>query len=212
METEKPKMVDWEAQVARACGNLPPASGNQKLIPRDRPAASFHPTKFRRLDAVNGKLLKLFQSLSLGKERWPLFLYGPVGTGKTSAALALSDCVQTVWFGTIEDVCDIIVAGGRRPWALGQYDFRRDRLPTKKADNLVVLDEIGTRQKVIDLHYQAVKEFADARELDHQRVAIYISNLEPDQVAAVFDDRIALRLLCGTWFKLDGKDRRMENT
>jgi hypothetical protein len=41
-------------------------------------------------------------------------------------------------------------------------------------------------------------------------VAIYISNLEPEAIARVYDDRIASRLLCGTWYKLDGEDRRLK--
>jgi hypothetical protein len=120
----------------------------------------------------------------------------------------LSDYFETSFFGTVEDICSIIMAGKNRPWAPRTKDLWGEPILIE-AERLVVLDEIGARQKVTDLHYSAVKEFADVRELDHSGVAIYISNLEPAQLAAVYDDRIASRLLCGTWFKLDGKDRRM---
>jgi hypothetical protein len=103
------------------------------------------------------------------------------------------------------------MAGRNRPWAppIKNHWGIIDPILQSESDRLVVLDEIGARQKVTDLHYSAVKEFADVRELDHSGVAIYISNLEPMQLANVYDDRIASRLLCGTWYKLDGKDRRM---
>jgi hypothetical protein len=81
-----------------------------------------------------------------------------------------------------------------------------------KADwtpGLAILDELGTRQKTTDLHYQALKTFCDDREFSYFRVAIYISNLEPQAIASVYDDRIASRVLCGTWFRLDSQDRRM---
>ena len=82
-------------------------------------------------------------------------------------------------------------------------------LPPAGTSPLVVLDEVGARQKVGDLQYSTIKNFADVRELDHGRVAIYISNLAPEAIGRVYDDRIASRMLCGRWFSLGGTDRRM---
>jgi hypothetical protein len=169
----------------------------------------------RRAGAVDCELMGLFRRLAHGGAKWPLFLYGPAGSGKTCAALALTDLVQTTFYGTPEDLCTIILKGGPRRWAPSKAEivYRDDRpaLVAIPAERLVVLDELGARSKITDLHYSAVKEFLDSRELGHNRVGIYISNLEPDKLVGVYDDRIASRLLCGTWFELAGKDRRMED-
>ena len=74
--------------------------------------------------------------------------------------------------------------------------------------DLAVLDELGQRATVGDLHYSAVKKFADARELHAGRVAVYISNLGPKGFAALYDDRISSRVLCGSRYELKGRNRR----
>ena len=86
----------------------------------------------------------------------------------------------------------------------------RDVDPWRKIQekHLVVLDDIGAREKMNEVHYQAVRRFADERETHHNRVAIYTSNIDPDGIADIYGDRIASRLLCGTVFRLDGPDRR----
>ena len=160
------------------------------------------------MDLVDAALVDVFRKLSHGQAAWPLFLYGTVGTGKTCAALALSDLVVTDWFGTVENAIDVIMQRDTRRWE-SDPAMRCFNPPPAGSSPLVVLDEVGARQKVSDLAYATIKGFADIRELDFGRVAIYISNLEPDAISRVYDDRIASRLLCGTWYKLEGSDRRM---
>ena len=74
--------------------------------------------------------------------------------------------------------------------------------------NLVVVDELGCRRQVSDWEYSVVKRVADLRE---QKATVWISNHPPERIRALFDDRIASRLLCGTWFALEGHDRRQED-
>jgi chromosomal replication initiation ATPase DnaA len=39
---------------------------------------------------------------------------------------------------------------------------------------------------------------------------VYISNATPDEIARLFDDRIASRLVAGTAFEVAGPDRRVK--
>lgn len=210
METEA-KATTWEALLARAQESLfQTGTSNRKLRPRSVPEARFHPTFYRSMELVNADLQEIFRRLCHGAASWPLFLYGPPGSGKTAASLALSDLVQTDWFGTVEQAVDAVVRRDRRRWAHDCHDpFAAD--PPAGTAPLVVLDEVGARANVSDLEYATVKGFADSRELDFGRVAIYISNLDPNEICRVYDDRVASRMLCGTWFKLDGTDRRMDH-
>lgn len=160
----------------------------------------------RSLALVDHGLRNVFRELVAGREPWPLYLYGPAGTGKTRAALCLCDAVTKATYVTVEDLCNQVMG---RSW--GGLNFGDDdpALSWEEKLDLAVLDEIGCRQNVGDLHYNVVREFADDREFHHGSVAVYVSNLSPEQLAQVYDARIASRLLCGTWHHLDGQDRRL---
>lgn len=151
---------------------------------------------FRRtLTEVEPKLFELLRKLFEGEAPWPLYLYGPSGTGKTAAALCACDIARTATYIDCESLADK-VASGEDPW-------RRVR-----EKHLACLDEIGARLKPGDLHYQAVKRFADERELHAGRVAIYVANVNPDQLIEMYDDRIGTRLLSGKVYRLTGENRR----
>jgi len=149
----------------------------------------------RRLDLVALELRRVFRGLVSGELRWPLYLWGRVGTGKTLAALCLHDHVPEARYVTVERLADTVVAKDEGEWG---------RL---REHRLVVLDELGARQRDTDLHYTAIQRLADIREC-RNRVAVYVSNLSVAKLAALYDDRIASRLSCGTRFELKGDDRR----
>ena len=153
----------------------------------------------RRLDRVDARLLVLFNRLVSGAEPWPLFLFGPSGRGKTSAALALCDVTATATYADLESLATATMSSP------DEANHIWERVGSKQ---LAVLDEIGVRERTGDLHYAMLKRFADLREQQAGRVAIFISNVEPDQIPRLYDDRIASRILCGACFRLDGDDRR----
>lgn len=93
-----------------------------------------------------------------------------------------------------EDAADAVMHGTQIVWEVIEQR------------HLVVLDELGSREKVGDLHYQAVKRITDLRD---NQPTIYIANLAPAALARCYDDRIASRILCGSIFELSGNDRRM---
>ncbi len=156
----------------------------------------------RSMAQVDQALVSTFRKLAGGAQPWPLFLFGPTGAGKTLAALSLCDHARTASYHTAEGLCDTTIELKYRP------DELRDLWETIATKDLVVLDEIGIRGQASDFAYTTLKRLADAREMHAGRVAIYISNLPPREVATLYDDRICSRLLCGTRFELKGRDRR----
>jgi hypothetical protein len=74
---------------------------------------------------------------------------------------------------------------------------------------LVVLDEPGCRTQVNDFHYETVKRVIDCR---YGLPLIVISNHGLDEIARLYDDRVASRLAAGTVVKLEGADRRLAKT
>lgn len=167
------------------------------LVPENR---RLLPHVERSLHDVDPALLRVFIGLADGRLAWPLLLWGPPGRGKTCAALALCDVAETAAFWTAEDLATFVL---RREAAEVDGEYRH--LGGKA---LTVLDELGTRERVGDLAYSTVKRFADVREQQAGRVAIYVSNVPPHELSSLYDDRLASRLLCGTVFELTGADRR----
>ena len=171
------------------------------MLPLRQPICRILPEVDRRLDLVDQGLLEVFRALVAGRAPWPLYLHGPTGAGKTMAVLCLCDIAETAAYWAVEDLCDFVM---RENPVEVQGEFQR--IGEK---GLAVLDELGQRATIGDLHYSAVKKFADARELHAGRVAIYISNLPPKAFAELYDDRICSRVLCGTRHELMGEDRRV---
>ena len=166
----------------------------------------------RRHDEVPPKLGKAIQACCSGDAPFPLFIYGPAGTGKTCAALDLCDHVAgRVLFrdfseiteevresklGHLEatgthDSCRIYPAEYWRQWC--KYD-------------LAVIDEIGERAAVSDHQWEVLKNAIDKR---HRRPTVLISNLSLSELGKIFDDRIASRIGGGTVIRLEGDDRRV---
>jgi len=124
-----------------------------------------------------------------------MLLIGPAGTGKTCAALALADYVESAWYGTPRDLVEIEA----RP-------DRESRWQSIMSRSLVVVDEIGCANRP-DREFDALKRLAD--EIDYRRVpAIIISNLDRDGLAQAYDERILDRLAAGTVVELSGQSRR----
>lgn len=87
-------------------------------------------------------------------------------------------------------------------WESGEFKDWNDSV-------LGVCDEIGSRNTVSDAHYEILKKLIDLRE---SKPSVYISNLAPNRIAEVYDDRIASRLQGGTVIDMTNwPDRRIRN-
>lgn len=133
---------------------------------------------------------------------WPITMLGPVGTGKTCAALCLLDLVGTRRYTTVQTMCDELIAAQRDDADRGPTDWWHRWSRAK----CCVLDELGTRDKVSEFQYECVKRAIDSRE---GAPLICISNATIGELANLYDDRIASRLAGGTVIHFTGDDRRI---
>ena len=160
---------------------------------------------------------KAINDLCYGRAAWPLFLTGPAGTGKTCAALALVDRVTVDGhcigqYAEYGELCRRLIAAmkGELPFTnrhgYSGYTSVEDVWEEWRRAPLSVLDEIGARENVSDHAYETLKRAIDSRE---SQPAVFISNLNLEGIAGVYDDRIASRLGAGTALELSGPDRRL---
>ncbi len=168
------------------------------------------PSVERVVSEIPPSLLGTLKELVSGNSPWPLFLSGPAGVGKTCAALCLLDLAGGEYH-TVSGLCDLLIRAqqGRLEWhyqGRGGIVWPERLWAAIAAAPLVVLDEIGTREKVSDAHYEAVRTAIDKR---HGRPFVAISNFDLSHLARLYDDRVFSRLAAGTVVELDGADRRL---
>lgn len=145
-----------------------------------------------------------------GEAPWPLFLHGPAGTGKTCAALALLDYAEGEYL-TAEGMAARLIESqqGRLTWykdGHGGNLWPEHVWREYRCAPLVVLDEIGARERVSDHHYDCVKRMLDERD---GWPLVVISNMDTGQLVRVYDERVVSRLAAGTVVRLEGEDRRL---
>ncbi len=147
-------------------------------------------------------------------------MHGPAGTGKTSAALCLLDvCRGTAVYETAATLTDTFrwaelgkLSGQQQDQGKLDYGWESSNptaaLLLKRCEvaSLVVIDELGCRDKVTDHHYETVKRVIDRRA---GRPLVVVSNLAAKGLAGVYDDRIVDRLWSGTVIEFAGKSRRL---
>jgi DNA replication protein DnaC len=155
-------------------------------------------------------LRKAINRVVTAREPWPLFVYGPAGTGKTLAALCLCDAVGggCIYTTAAELAASAIAASKGElfdPYTGQRITTERFWCEWREA-KLVVLDELGTQRKGSDWHYDCVKRGIDGRE---GKPLFIISNVGPEAIEAAYDDRIASRCCAGNVFEVVGPDRRL---
>ena len=167
--------------------------------PPDRPV--------RERDGIEPTLRSTIQGVVNGLRPWPLVLLGEAGSGKTCAGLCMIDAFGG-WYITLPELCEMTISAqqGTLTWPSG---YRRTTWEVWDAwhnAHLVILDEIGARDKVSDHHYETLKWAMDRRE---GCPAVFITNHETfKELGGLYDDRIASRLSSGTPVWLKG-DRRV---
>jgi DNA replication protein DnaC len=184
---------------------------------QQRPYRYYLPNKLREIAAVDDSLKAVFRQLVSGKLKWPLFLHGQPGCGKTCAALALLDhlpsCQQM--YVTATEITSMVMArfGQSDQFSWRKFGEYRDDGPfpsgspkNPSGSALVVLDELGVRESIKDTHYECVQRVLEDREC---LPLILISNLDIAGIGKVYDARIASRCEAGTVVNLVGKDRRI---
>jgi len=147
------------------------------------------------------------------EKRFPVLLWGPPGRGKSYAAALLYSSIQgrAVWIRAVEFIRAIQTC--RRdgsvvmPGALyecGESSLWKSRVISP---DVLFVDDIGLRAPT-ESQYELLFELFDRRE---GKPTVYTSNLSPNQLAEIYDDRIASRICRGTRIEFGGADRRMES-
>jgi DNA replication protein DnaC len=137
-------------------------------------------------------------------------LLGAVGAGKTCAALALCDHVYRSMYESFAGHCDLLrmAQEGKLEWYSNGQGGKTTAPQVWKGYRdapLVVLDEIGSREKVSDFQYSCLYDMLENREC---KPLILISNLSLEELARVFDERIVSRIIAGTPIFVEGADMR----
>ncbi len=164
----------------------------------------------RRIDAITPELRSEIRAVIGGEKPWPLVLFGEAGTGKTCAALCMLDYAGGDYF-TVYSLCARLIQSqqGRLEWSQegrGGVIWPDKFWSMMASQPLVVMDELGCRDRPSDPHYEAVKEVIEIRA---GKPLVVISNHGLERIAQLYDARIASRLAAGTVFCLDGEDRRL---
>lgn len=183
-----------------------PLSLNGHAKPRIRPAV------IRERDEVPGNLWAAIVRCAAGELPWPLLVYGGVGTGKTCAGLVLCDYLagSAIYRDFVTLCAEHQSCKMGAHWWYGTHGETRVS-PEYYWQNwnemqLAILDEIGAREVASDHVYETLKRALDERD---RKPLMLISNLSPQRIAEVFDDRIASRCVAGTVINLAGDDRRL---
>lgn len=189
-------------------GSTSEPSGRVRLRLQTEPRRRWLASVARTLQGIEAEILGPLRQVVAGESAWPLFLHGPAGCGKTCAGLALCDHANG-WYWTVPQLCAEVIESqqGRLRNVEGSPIWPPVFWSHVARRALVVLDELGCRDKVSLHHYECVKELMDCRA---GKPLVCLSNLGPDALDRIYDRRIASRLCGGTVVALHGRDRRIE--
>ena len=185
------------------------------LPPRARPDVRREITPW-----VPDALRAVVRGLLCGARPWPLYLYGDSGVGKTSLALILLDLCGPHGVGDdgsperVRDwfvgYCDVrCVPGlkidadkGRLLWSKrgddrGTYAWHHLLAAVKRAP-LFVFDELGVGAATADFRLDAILEVVAERCVNPVRPFVVTGNVGPDELARIYDNRVARRVTWGT--------------
>jgi hypothetical protein len=207
---------------------LPTQTGLCRLVAHDpRPGACR--TQARDTRCISDTFLTVATELVDGKRPWPPYLHGPVGSGKTSAALWLLDrygpppCSCRVdsiihdWYSGFiraRHMTALIQADEGRfgayrdgeSWRVTEASLER----TFQKAPLIVLDDLAVGERPSDWHIDRLLEILDWRCGHHAKPLIVTGNLPPSELLKTEwgRGRLADRLLRGTRFKMAGASKR----
>lgn len=187
---------------------------------RTDPVVRHERHKARELALVPKPLLEEIKKAASGDLKWPLYVYGDVGVGKTRGGLCVADHVASAEWFTFEEwwqaTIDVkkgdkwftsggeLTPGGYRElarevkWTVEMWWRYLTRIP------LVVVDDVGVRG-ASEAAREAFKTLLDLRS---DRPLIVTSNIDMAGIEEVFDGRIRDRLESGTVVRLKGRSKR----
>lgn len=166
--------------------------------------------KPRHREILN-KCLDFVEKVSAGEMAENLFLYGPVGTGKTHLCSAVANfCLQagkSVVYLKTGQLLDLI-----RQYKFGSFSEeipQENKLKFLYRVNLLIIDDLGTENSS-DFVKEQLLLLIDER-INHQLPWVISTNLTPNEIGKIYEDRLSDRIL-GTSqiLKFDGESVRRQ--
>lgn len=143
---------------------------------------------------------------------WPMYLWGPQGRGKTSAAAAFYRKVRTQpkWIDLqrfVRTVQRCRMSSDGRVYDTSQHGSTEGDVWRKFVNEpaLLIVDDVGIREPSESM-FEIVYELVNRR---GKRPTIYTSNVNPKDLHRVYDGRVASRMLSGVAVEITGEDRRL---
>ncbi|MFH1615805.1 MAG: ATP-binding protein [Planctomycetota bacterium] len=153
-------------------------------------------------EARKESIMRYLQELQPGL----LFLTGPAGTGKTHLAYAIFRNERynrkSPVFYIVSDLCEKISRSGSF-----ESDDRRFVERIRESKEILILDDLGA-ERLTDYVFQGLYRILSYRE-QWALPTVITSNLNLEEIAAKFSDRIASRIASGKAIHFTGRDRRI---
>lgn len=175
------------------------------------------PEKFNDLDPqkVTQAFKQAYKAASDAR-KWPVYAFGDAGRGKSYAAAwafcAFGSGGQNAEWHSVGQLVRALLNFGRSDDVSGTYAGRQcssGSLQGRIADAaFCAFDDIGLREPS-PAAYEILFGLVESRK---GKPTIYTSNIAPPDLMAVYDSRIASRLLEGTWIQFTGEDRRLQSS
>ncbi len=190
--------------------SVPPSASTPPYAPvegRREARRVYRPTLARSIDEIPPGLRKAMREMRDGWCRWPVYIFGPVGVGKTAAVLTLVDRIEGSSYMTAAEMMAEVRAARSNKLVndTGYGISERELFRRLAASRLVVIDEIGQRRDPTGWVDQTLHRVLDDR---INRPTILVGNHDLADLAKVMDDRVVSRLSAGTLIHVDGEDRR----
>jgi len=170
------------------------------------------PRIYRNREQVEPAVRARVRQIVAGGGPWPLTLLGPIGCGKSCAALCIADYFQSLggdaFYWTAGELGGLLAGArcGRLAYPGGGPRSEGALFDDLGRYRVVIIDELGLRQQPTESEYAAVKGVLDIREA---RPTVLVSNLALGELEIVYDGRVISRLCAGTILRMDGGDRRL---
>ena len=137
----------------------------------------------------------------LGLPKFTIFMYGDPGTGKTHCAVSLMKEYlkhrMFMYFANVTRLKNDLIKNINSDKDVAWYG---------KSHRILCIDDLGA-EKPTDFFLEQFYSIIDYRYMC-SLPTIVTSNLKPSEVADVYHDRLASRLVSGMVLKFDGEDHR----
>lgn len=167
------------------------------------------PNVDRDWEQIDPNLRQAIASVIHDNGPWPLVLIGPVGCGKTCAALCVCDRYGgDARYYTASKLGTMVADAkcGRLCYPGGSPRSEHALFDDLSRYRLVAIDELGLRGTPTESEFDGVKRLLDLRP---GKPLVLVSNLSIGELASTYDERIVSRMSRGTVLAMSGEDRRL---